>query len=799
VSTLNPSRPDDLTSEVRLDSLLAALKESEERYRTLFDSIDEGFCVIEVLFDGDGRPHDYRFLQANPAFVAQTGLTDAVGRTMRELAPDHELHWFDIYGRVALTGEPVRFDAPAEALHRWYDVYAFRIGAPEARQVAVLFNDITERRRQAEALKASWAQLARVFELSPSFLAVLRGPDHVYELVNPALVRLLGHRKVVGRTVLEAVPELGRQGLIAQLDRVYATGEPYVANETPIRFNRAHADAPEERFLNFVFQPLPGSAGEVTGILVTGVDVTDAVRGRRAAEDERLRFVTVLEQAPLAIAVTGPLGEILFRNPTFDRLLGRPPHETRADRYSEVYAGYHLDGRPIASEEWPGARAVLKGETVEGEVLEIVHASGRRITVWINSAPVRDADGRISGAVVMFRDITAERRTELQLREAQRLHAVGTLAGGVAHEVNNALQGALGFGSFVLRALGPEHPQAPDMRLVLQSAERAARVSQQLLAFARQQVSQPRSVDLPALTLALRPVLQQLLGADKALDVGALSVPLAIYADPGQVEQILINLVANARDATETGGRVEIRIEAATDPGPGTADLGFTLPPGEYVRLTVRDDGRGMTADTLTRIFDPFFTTKPVGEGTGLGLSMVYGIMKQHDGYIGARSTPGQGTRMELYWSRAQPIRSASSPHSAEPGNAPLGRGQTVLVADDEPLVRMLTVRTLELEGYQVLSAEDGAAAMELVAAQGGRRPDLIVTDVVMPRMNGRQLADALLARWPDVPVLFISGHTGQDAILHRLVPAGAPFLQKPFLPGALADMAARLLAGVPR
>jgi signal transduction histidine kinase/CheY-like chemotaxis protein len=788
-----------MTREAHVDGLVAALKASEERYRTLFESMDEGFCVIEVLFDGDQHPRDYRFLQANPAFEAQTDLVNPIGRTMRELAPDHEAHWFEIYGRVALTGDPVRFDAPAEALRRWYDVYAFRIGAPEARQVAVLFNDISERRRQAEALKASWAQLARVFELSPSFLAVLRGPDHVYELVNPALVRLLGDRNVLGRTVREAVPELGRQGLIAQLDRVYATGEPYVAKETPISFARSHADAPEERFLNFVFQPLPGSAGEVTGILVTGVDVTDAVRGRRAAEDERLRFVTVLEQAPLAIAVTGPLGEILFRNPTFDRLWGRPAHVTRADRYSEVYAGYHLDGRPIASEEWPGARAVLKGETVEGEVLEIVHASGRRITVWINAAPVRDADGRITGAVVMFRDITVERRTERQLGEAQRLHAVGTLAGGVAHEVNNALQSTLGFGSFVLHALGPQHPQAADMRLVLQSAERAARVSQQLLAYARQQVSQPRPVDLPALTLALRPVLQQLLGADKVLDIGALSGALAIYADPGQVEQILINLVANARDATETGGRVDIRIEAATDPGTGAADLGFAVPPGEYVRLTVQDNGGGMTAETLARIFDPFFTTKPVGEGTGLGLSMVYGIMKQHNGFIGARSTPGQGTRMELYWPRAHAETSVSAPDSAAPGKAPLGRGRTVLVADDDSLVRMLTVRTLELEGYRVLAAEDGAVAMELVAADGGRRPDLVVTDVVMPRMNGRQLADAVLACWPDVPVLFISGHTGQDAILNRLIPAGAPFLQKPFLPGVLADTAARLLAGVTR
>ena len=256
------------------------------------------------------------------------------------------------------------------------------------------------------------------------------------------------------------------------------------------------------------------------------------------------------------------------------------------------------------------------------------HAAGRRLTVWISAAPVRDADGRITGGVVMFRDVTAERRTEQQLRDAQRLLAVGTLAGGVAHEVNNALQGALGFGSFVLGALGPEHPQAADMRLVLQSAERAARVSQQLLAYTRQQVSRPEPVDLPGLTAQLRPVLRQLLGADKSLVLAPAPGDLPpIQADRAQVEQVLINLVANARDATDTGGQVIISIERAQGESSSTADMGFTLAPGNYVRLSVADTGHGMSPETLAHIFDPFFTTKAVGEGTGLGLSMVYGTV----------------------------------------------------------------------------------------------------------------------------------------------------------------------------
>ena len=660
------------------------------------------------------------------------------------------------------------------------------------------------------------ALLNGIFQLAPSFMAVLRGPEHVFELVNPAYSQLVGHRTVLGRPVREALPEITGQGVVELLDEVYATGEAIVGNEVLVQFQPSPGAPLEARYLNFVYQAMRGATEGITGILATGVDVTALVEARHTlertlAETQRLAaerdaegrlLRTVLEQAPLAIAITGPAGEIRFANLTFERLWGRPREDTRAAEYSEAYTGYHLDGRPIASEEWAGARAVLRGEIVEGEIVQIVQsarrgASGRRLTVWISAAPIRDAEGRITGAVVMFRDITAERRTEQQLQDAQRLQAVGTLAGGVAHEVNNALQSALGFGSFVLRALGPEHPQAPDMRLVLQSAERAARVSQQLLAYARQQITRPRPVDLPALVTGLRPVLQQLLGADKTLvraDSPA-DIP-RIHADPAQVEQVLINLVANARDASDTGAEVTIgveRFDAMETDDPSTADLGFRLERGTYVRLTVADTGHGMSPETLERIFDPFFTTKPVGEGTGLGLSMVFGTVKQHGGYVGVRSEVGRGTTMELYWPAVAAGTSVAG--SADDGDSDVrrrGNGRVVLVADDEPLVRALAVRTLEEEGYTVRAAEDGAAALALI--EQGPVPDVVVTDVIMPRRNGRQLHDAVAAKWPDLPVLFISGHAGGEAVLRRLVPPGAPFLQKPFSPEALVRAVAALL-----
>ena len=677
-----------------------------------------------------------------------------------------------------------------------------------ARQVATALDAI-------ERLSDERQLLGRVFELAPAFMAVLTGPDHVFELANPSYRQLVGHRDLIGRSVREVFPEVEGQGFFELLTAVYTTGEPFVGSEMRVELQREPGAPAESRFVNFVYQALRDSSGEITGVFATGVDVTPLVNARRAIErslaqaeevaaerdTNRQRLRTVLEQAPIAIAITGPSGEIEFANPAFERLWGRAKESTDARRYSESYVGYHLDGREIASQEWAGARAVLRGELVEGEVIEIVQATdrsapGRRLTVWISAAPIRDADGRITGGVVMFRDITAERRTEQQLRDAQRVQAVGTLAGGVAHEVNNALQGALGFGSFVLRALGPDHPQSPDMRLVLESVERAARVSQQLLAYARRQITQPERLDLHRLAVGLRPVLQQLLGPDKTLVIAPVSAPMPpVQADPAQVERVLINLVANARDATETGDAVTISFDQvhASGDAPPTGDMGFHLPPGDYLRLSVADTGHGMDSQTLAQVFDPFFTTKPVGHGSGLGLSMVYGTVKQHGGYVGARSDPGAGTTLQLYW----PVAEAGAPPAGRQDRnqeaAPGGNGRVVLVVDDEPLVRALAVRALEEEGYTVLAAEDGVAALELLD-RDGHEPDAVVTDVIMPRRNGRQLYDDLRARRPDLPLLFISGHTDDQVVLRRLVPLGAPFLQKPFAPAELARAVADLL-----
>jgi PAS domain S-box-containing protein len=287
----------DITEHRHAEAMLRA---SEARYRALFNSIDAGFCVLQMRFDADGRPVDYIFLEGNPAFMAQTGLVDPIGRTARELIPDLEQHWFEVYGRVALTGEPVRFENNSVPMGRWFDVYAFRAGVPGERKVALLFRDVTEARLAAQErerllaeLKVERARLRDAFQHAPSFMAVLRGPNHVYEFVNEAYYQLVGERDLVGRPLREGLAELTDQGFLELLDGVLASGEPWLGRETPVLLYRSPGAAAETRYLNFVYQPLTEADGTRSGVVVHGYDVTEQVRARREIE----RLLTESERA----------------------------------------------------------------------------------------------------------------------------------------------------------------------------------------------------------------------------------------------------------------------------------------------------------------------------------------------------------------------------------------------------------------------------------------------------------------------------------------------------------------------
>lgn len=405
----------------------------------------------------------------------------------------------------------------------------------------------------------------------------------------------------------------------------------------------------------------------------------------------------------------------------------------------------------------------------------------------------RDTTGRTARVTGVLTDITERRRAEARTQAFQREEAFGRLAGGVAHEVNNALVGVLGFASLALRELSPAEPVRKYVEQILRAGERGAQVTRQLLAFGRKQVLQARDVDIVGIVDQFEPMLRQALGPDKVLDIVREHGPALAHVDPGQIEQVLLNLVLNARDAMSYGGRLEIRVSLT---GPRVWPESPGVPGGPWVCLTVADDGEGMDEVTQAHLFEPFFTTKPMGKGTGLGLPTVYGIVQQSQGRIAVTTAPGQGTTFRILLPQVIEVPVEQPKAAPRTGVAPNHR-VNVLVVDDEPIVLDTMKSILELGGYNVVGACSVAEALSVLASPSTW--DLVVSDLVMPRESGSTLADQLRVTHPELPLLFVSGYTGDEAIRRGLMPGGASFLQKPFTVHALLARAAELLGVGPR
>jgi two-component system cell cycle sensor histidine kinase/response regulator CckA len=381
----------------------------------------------------------------------------------------------------------------------------------------------------------------------------------------------------------------------------------------------------------------------------------------------------------------------------------------------------------------------------------------------------------MTGACV---DVTQWREVEEQLRRAQRMDTVGRLAGGVAHEVNNMMTVILGFADLILPTLDPVDDRYADVLQIRKAAARASTVTGQLLAFSRRQMLQPQALGVNNVLEQLRPILLRLLGDDKRLEVSLAPDLWRVYADRGQIEQVLINLALNARDAMTPGGRLAIQTaNVQLDDAYALRHPGVLVRRGSYVRIAVSDTGVGIPRDLQDRIFEPFFTTKPVGQGTGLGLSMVYGLVKQSGGFLWVYSEPGHGTTIKLYVPATDFPADADHASDAQPAT----RGQeTVLVVEDDDLVRPVTVRLLQTQGYTAVSACGGREALEILAAPD-RRIDVVLADVVMPEIGGSEVAEQIAARGLDLPVVFMSGFTDDEILYRGLLAPGAPYLQKPF------------------
>jgi signal transduction histidine kinase/CheY-like chemotaxis protein len=520
----------------------------------------------------------------------------------------------------------------------------------------------------------------------------------------------------------------------------------------------------------------------------------EAERAARAElEAERARLATVLDNIPIGVVLAeAPSGRFTFRNRTVANLMRKDDAPVPDISAYSQFVGFHPDGRAYLPEEWPLARAVTRGESISGEEAEVIRGDGGRVVFNINAAPIRDAEGRVVAAVTTFHDVTHRRRVEQHLRQVQQMEAVGRLAGGVAHETNNQMSVVLSAASFILHRKDVPDPVRNDVAAIQRAAERTAAVTAQLLAFGRRQLLRPQVLDINAVIREFAPVLRRTLGEDSSLELKPDFGIGPVRADRGQIEQVLLNLTLNARDAMSRGGRLTIATEQVILGEEYTSfKPDVTIRAGPYILITVSDTGPGLDRETLSHLFEPFFTTKPVGQGTGLGLSTVYGIVKQSEGYVWAYSEPGQGVTFKIYL----PMDASAAAVPPQP-EAPVARanpGEVVLVVEDEEAVRNMTARLLENEGYRVLVSGNGREALESIQ-RGMARLDLVITDVAMPDMNGHELAAHLRRLRPGLPVLFMSGYTDDEMVRRGLLEPDHPFLSKPFTPEILAANVRQLI-----
>ncbi len=523
----------------------------------------------------------------------------------------------------------------------------------------------------------------------------------------------------------------------------------------------------------------------VGAVVVTYHDVTDRKRVEEQLRRANNRLEAVVQASPLPIISLDPDGMVLTWNPAAERLFG--------------WTAAEVVGRPLPivpeekEEECRAARRrVLQGQHFTGVDLIRRKRDGTAVTVNLFAAPLQDVEGRVAGILAVIEDVTAVKRLEQQFFQAQKMEAVGRLAGGVAHDFNNLLTAILASTDLLLETLPPEHPGREDALETRKAALRAADLTRQLLAFSRQQVLAPRVLSLNDVVTEMDKMLRRLIGEDVELRTVRTENLGAVRADPGQLEQVVVNLAVNARDAMPKGGRLTIETANVALDEP-YAMARTVVVPGAYVMLAVSDTGTGMDAATQARLFEPFFTTKPKGRGTGLGLATVYGIVKQSGGYVWAYSEPGRGTTFKIYLPRVDaPVE--------PPAAAPVDRGslrgtETILLVEDQEEVRKLTRRMLEARGYTVLVAASGQEALRIGETLRGRRHsdqprgliDLLVTDVVMPGMSGREVALLLAPPHPKMRVLYLSGYTDESIVHHGVLEPGIAFLQKPFTADALA------------
>ncbi len=646
------------------------------------------------------------------------------------------------------------------------------------------FQDITERRQAEQSLRASEEKMRSIFRVAPTGIGIVR--DRMLVDANPRVCEMTGYTRD------ELVGQSARMLYPTQEDFEFVGREKYRqiaergSGQVETRWRRKDGTC-----IDILLASTPIDLEDQSkGVIFAALDITE----RKRAEEELQKLAAIVKHSAELVNLAAMDGQMIFLNEAGARLLGIEPAEAKGRNIMDIIPAELME--LVQQELWP---ALQEGRTWQGELRYRNLKTGRLTDCQAMCFTINDAEtGKPVYAANISLDITERKRAEAereklqaQLLQAQKMESVGRLAGGVAHDFNNTLQAILGHAEMAMEQLDPAQPPYADLAEVRKAAERAAAVTRQLLAFARKQTAAPKLLDLNASVEGMLRMLRRLIGED--IDLAWLPGKGlgAVKMDPSQVDQILANLCVNARDAITGVGKVTIETRAVTfDDAYCARHAGFL--PGDYVLLAVSDNGCGMDKQTLDNIFEPFFTTKDVRQGTGLGLATVYGIVKQNDGFINVYSEPGRGSTFKVYLPRhgGTPEQLPGQADTA----APAARGhETILLVEDEPAILKVAAMMLQELGYTVLAAASPRESLRLAETHRGKI-DLLMTDVVMPEMNGLDLAKKLLGDHPDLKHIFVSGYTANVIAHHGVLEPGVHFVQKPFTMKELAQKVRQVL-----
>ncbi|MBA3675955.1 MAG: PAS domain S-box protein [Sphingosinicella sp.] len=665
-------------------------------------------------------------------------------------------------------------------------------------------------------------RLRQLFQEAPGFMAVVAGPDHIFEMVNASYQRLVGPRELVGRSVREAFPDLKDQNFFALLDHVYESGKALTGRARSIRLQRLPGGEPEERLLDFVFQPITDGKGtQVTGIFVEGSDVTERHNAEQAMRESEDRFRLISDSAPVPMWVTQLDRRRNFVNRAYVDFLGATYEEAvdfdwrtiihpddNERLVQESLAGeaslvsFELEGRyrnrqgeyrwlrSVSQPRWGAHGGHIGFIGVAYDITEAKEAEAKlRGMNEILEKRVEERTADLSAALDRLQAEVNERiRAEEALRQAQKMEAVGQLTGGIAHDFNNLLTPILG-GLEIIASRVEDERLKRIAQTALESSRRGAKLTGQLLAFSRIQRIAMAPVEVNSVIAEMKSLLSHTIGSEVKVETRLSADGRYGICDANQLENAILNLAINARDAMPDGGTLTIstgRTFLSDEPD---------VEPGDYICVSVADTGTGMTPEVLARATEPFFSTKPTGKGTGLGLAQVYGIARQSGGTLRIESEAGKGTIVHLLLpSVAGDERSASETAKTERPAVVQSQpaGASILVVDDDPDVRDFLNDILQNLGHKVVTAASGEEGLDRL---GEQEPDLMLLDYAMPTMNGAEVARAARKSHPNMPIIFVTGYAESEQI-DRALEGDAAILRKPF---GMADLAALLEQKLPR